>query len=319
MSYHFSMGAINKFTNNYEYPKIANKINKYNCPCCEKDVIFKKGLVKQPHFAHYKSDNPCFYYNKPSESQIHKDAKLLMKTLLDNKKNITIHRSCNYCEQRNCGYKEGFEYDIFDDDYNENTKAVIEYRFDYNNSNKSADVAFLENDKIKCIFEICYKNKTKEENRPEPWFEFNAEELINNINSGIIDDDKDITIECIRNYKCVECIEYDKNENQRLILYYEKIRQEKIERNKNLIKEEETKWRESLKNKEEKRIRKEEEDRIRKEEEIINNEKLRTCKCDIMIKDICVCEKPKYVMIKISNNNLFCEKCNKWKCRCKHS
>ena len=29
MSYHFSMGAINKSTNNYEQPKIAIKSNKY--------------------------------------------------------------------------------------------------------------------------------------------------------------------------------------------------------------------------------------------------------------------------------------------------
>ena len=45
MSYHFSMGAINKHTNNYEYPKIADKKYKYKCPCCEKDVIFKNGKV----------------------------------------------------------------------------------------------------------------------------------------------------------------------------------------------------------------------------------------------------------------------------------
>ena len=43
MSYHFSMGAIN--TNHYEYPRIANKKNKYKCPGCEKDVIFKKGTI----------------------------------------------------------------------------------------------------------------------------------------------------------------------------------------------------------------------------------------------------------------------------------
>jgi hypothetical protein len=41
MSNHFSMGAINKTTNKYEYPRIATKgKNKYKCPCCEKDVIF---------------------------------------------------------------------------------------------------------------------------------------------------------------------------------------------------------------------------------------------------------------------------------------
>jgi hypothetical protein len=318
MSYHFSMGAINKKTNNYEYPQIATKENKYKCPSCDKDVIFKKGKIKKPHFAHHKSDNPCFYYDKPNESQIHKDAKMLMKSLLDNKKNICIHRECNYCQQRHCGISFSCHYDIFDNDYNENSKAVIEYRFEHNGSNKSADVAFLENDKIKCIFEMKYKNKTNDENRPEPWFEFNAEELINNINSGtIIDEYGNITIECIRNFKCDECIIYEEIENQRMILYYENIKQEKIERKKHLIKEEETKWRESLKKKEEERIRKEEEDRIRKEEERINNENLRKCNCGIKINDICVCETPNYKIQRL-NNKLLCEnkKCNKWKCRC---
>jgi len=199
------MGAINKTTNKYEYPKIATKgKNKYKCPCCEKDVIFKKGLIKQPHFAHYKSDNPCYYYDKPNESQIHKDAKLLLKTLLDNKSEICFHRECN-----NCMFEEPtiFEDNISKNDYNENTQAIIEYKFMFNNSNRSADVAFIENDNIKYIFEICYKNKTKEENRPEPWFEINAEELINKINSGeIIDENGNINIKCVRNYKCDMCI-----------------------------------------------------------------------------------------------------------------
>ena len=218
MSYHFSMGAINKHTNNYEYPKIADKKYKYKCPCCEKDVIFKNGKIKQPHFSHYKSDNPCYYYDKPSESQIHKDAKLLMKSLLDNKKQISIDRSCNYCEEINYNFIE----------YNETTKAVIEYKFYHNNSNRSADVALIENENIKYIFEICYKNKTKEENRPEPWIEINAEYLINNINSGeIIDEKGDISIKCIRNYKCVKCVEYEENEYRKKLLYYEKIKRER--------------------------------------------------------------------------------------------
>jgi hypothetical protein len=202
MAYHFSMGAINKDTNNYEYPKIANKKYKYSCPCCEKDVIFKKGTIKQPYFAHYKTDNPCYYYDKPSETQIHKDAKMLMKTLLDNKKNISIHRTCNYCEQRNCYYTKEICYDI-DEDYNENTKAFIEYKFYYNNSNRSADIALIENDKIKYIFEICYKNKTKEENRHEPWVEINAEDLINKINSGEIIDEEGL-FDLYSNYNFLE-------------------------------------------------------------------------------------------------------------------
>ena len=310
MSYHFSMGAINKLTNKYEYPKIATKgKNKYKCPCCEKDVIFKKGLIKQPHFAHYKSDNPCYYYDKPCETQIHKDAKLLLKTLLDNKSEICFHRECN-----NCMFEEPdiIEYKISKNDYNENAKAIIEYKFMFNNSNRSADVAFIENDNIKYIFEICYKNKTKEENRPEPWFEINAEDLINKINSGeIIDEYGNVNIECIRNYKCVECISYEEFENKKIILYYEKLKQEKIENEKlekertnNLIKEQEKKWRETLKQKEEERIRKEEQEKLRQ-----------PCKCGIMVINICKCETPKYEINKLSNN-LFCINCNKWKCRC---
>ena len=237
MSYHFSMGAINKHTNNYEYPKIAEKKYKYKCPCCEKDVIFKNGKIKQPHFSHYKSDNPCYYYDKPSESQIHKDAKLLMKSLLDNKKQISIDRSCNYCEEIN--------YDFID--YNETTKAVIEYKFYHNNSNRSADVALIENENIKYIFEICYKNKTKEENRPEPWIEINAEYLINNINSGeIIDEKGEISIKCIRNYKCVKCVEHEENENRKRMVYYAKRQRLEVER----------KWRETFKQKEECEMRK---------------------------------------------------------------
>jgi hypothetical protein len=134
-----------------------------------------------------------------------------MKSLLDNKKNISIHRSCNYCKQPNYVYLEKIC-------YNENTFAIIEYKFNYNNSSRSADVALMENNIIKYIFEICYKNKTKEENRPEPWIEINATDLINQINSGeIIDKEGNINIKCTRDHKCNECIKYDKliNEKQR--------------------------------------------------------------------------------------------------------
>jgi hypothetical protein len=218
MSNHFSMGAINKNTNSYEYPKIANKINKYKCPYCEEDVIFRNGSINQPHFAHYKSNNPCYYYEKPNESQIHKDAKLLMKTLLDNKSSIFIERDCNYCKKNKdkelFEYTNSYEYIIFSDDYSDNTKTYLEYKFIYNNSVKIADVAVVENDKIKYIFEICHTNNTSENNRPEPWFEIKAEDLINKINSGEnIDEDGNIDIKCIRKYKCESC-KYIEEQNQ---------------------------------------------------------------------------------------------------------
>ena len=226
MAQHFSMGAMNKTTNTYEYPTIADKKNKYECPECKKDVIFKKGTIIRPYFAHKKSNSPCYYYDKPNEAQIHKDAKLLLKSLLDNKKSIYISRDCTNCYhiQLGHGYCESMDIVDFNNDfYNENMKAVIEHRFNYNNSNKSADVALLENNEIKFIFEICYKNKTKEENRPEPWVEINAENLINGMNTGeIIDkDDGTICIKCIRNHKCYHCIEYEEQERERRRTYME--------------------------------------------------------------------------------------------------
>jgi flagellar biosynthesis GTPase FlhF len=197
MSHHFSMGAVNKQTLQYEYPKIASKENKYKCPSCDQDVILRKGKIKKSHYAHKKSENPCYYYDRPSESQIHKDAKMLMKMLLDKKTSMTFCRKCCYCD------KEEPEY-ICDISHNENTKAVIEYRFHYNHSNRSADVALVDEDgNIIYIFEICYKNKTKEENRPEPWFEIDAESFIKYINEN---EENETEIVCKREYKCACCV-----------------------------------------------------------------------------------------------------------------
>ena len=67
MSNHFSMGAINKITNKYEYPRIANKINKYKCPSCEKDVIFK---ILKLFFTRMKKQRSRFCYSTRLEIQL---------------------------------------------------------------------------------------------------------------------------------------------------------------------------------------------------------------------------------------------------------
>ena len=74
---------------------------------------------------------------------------MLMKKILDDKHNIFLNRKCNYCDANNRPFNYSDDYDIFSDEYTENTKAVVEYKFKYNDSNKSADVALIENDKIK--------------------------------------------------------------------------------------------------------------------------------------------------------------------------
>ena len=226
MSHHFSMGAINKLINEYEYPRIAEKGKKYMCPECKKDVNFCKGQIKQPYFAHKKSESSCYYYDKPSESQIHKDAKCLMKMMLTNKTQMEFYNICSECKDKVYGCCE-----LFKNHYENNMEAIIEYKFEYNNSKKSADVALIKENNIVYIFEICYKNKTRESARPEPWVEIKAEDLIRDINNGsLLDDNGILHIECIRDSICNECEEERVKEIIRMKEWFKRLEQERKER-----------------------------------------------------------------------------------------
>ena len=82
MSQLLSLGAINKLSGEYVYPKIANKKDEYICPECNKDLILCQGEIRVHHFRHkVDSVNPCNHYSNPTETQIHKDAKILLKNL----------------------------------------------------------------------------------------------------------------------------------------------------------------------------------------------------------------------------------------------
>mgnify|MGYP005996978135 CR=1 FL=1 len=96
-----NLGGINKTTLKYTLARLADKKNKYKCPDCNKDIILKKGTIKAHHFAHYKDDvHPCNYYSKPSESQIHKDGKMLMKSILEEQRSVSMFRKCTGCNKR---------------------------------------------------------------------------------------------------------------------------------------------------------------------------------------------------------------------------
>lgn len=351
MTSHFFMGAINKETNEYEYPKIASKLNKYKCFSCEKDVIFKKGLIKQAHFAHYKSKTPCMYFDRPSESEIHKEAKLMMKSFLDRKESITIYKKCISCSSKPIQYLN-----IDTSFYSETTNSHIEFKFTHNNSLKSADVALIDDmNNILYIFEICYKNKTKTENRPEPWFEFNAEKLISETNSKInLTIDNRIELFCIREYQCFNCIKRIAEKRKRD--FEEMIRLKKIEDERRKYIE---KWERDVKirNEEHKKMmfercemKKEDELLIQKERKLKLEKELKRMKIEEEIKRLlkqkeeekqeilrkekemyekylnrnaictgckinyCKCDSPNY--IKNEKNRLLCDLCKKYKCRC---
>jgi len=215
------MGAIDILTNTHVYPKMAEKGKNYKCPDCNNPCIFKKGNIKAYHFAH-KAQSNCSFYDKPSEGQIHKEAKRQLCVILNQKKLIHFRR---FCER---GYHEKIPHDAriikIKKYYSETTIAKEEFSFPYNDSIYRADIALIDNNQIKFIIEICDKHKTLEERRPEPWVEIDAEDLLENINNpdsefGDINDPNSILkITCIRHRLCDLCIlsdEYEKEEQKR--------------------------------------------------------------------------------------------------------
>lgn len=237
-----------------------------------------------------------------------------MKSLLDKRQSICIEKYCKSCNTR----------EFYPIEYGINNHAVIEHRFIHNESNKSADVALIcESGEIEYIFEICYRHKTAEEDRPEPWVEIDAESFIADVNTGsIVDEQGGINIQCIRNHTCELC----KN-------HIEKIKEEKRQMTILRIKEEQRRNLEKVRlrqiheEKEAERIRLQQIqlDKEAKERHIeimeqmqLNCELLKMkkeCKCNIAIENLYHCDAPNYEIVKLSNN-LFCTNCNKWKCRC---
>lgn len=185
-------GAINKQTSQYVLPDKGSKSHEYICPDCNKDLILCKGKIRKPYFRHkVDKEDPCTYYTNPSETQIHKDAKLRFKELFETKK-IKVNRECQKCKKT--------EQQSLPNICNK-SKICIEYKFEYNESTKFADVAYLKDGKMTQIYEICQTHKTKENNRPEPWFEFNAGDIIELSKK----EDNYLEINCIRDKYCDEC------------------------------------------------------------------------------------------------------------------
>jgi len=190
------LGAINQTNGLYELPCFASKKNEYLCIDCETPLILRKGEERIYHFAHHKSQEKCNYLYG-GESEIHKSAKLLLKTLLEKNKQILITTMCNSCKKTTT-----YEIPI----YTENTSQIgIEHRFVYDHIQRIADVAYLDNGELVCIFEICHTNKTQHDARPEPWFEIDAYSLLTTIQEN--PEDETIYLTCIRNHKmCDDCI-----------------------------------------------------------------------------------------------------------------
>lgn len=195
-----ALGAINKHTGEYTTPVAAVKGAAYSCPDCAKDLMLCRGEVRAPHFRHFADMNPCTYYSKPTESQIHNDAKLLVKRLFESRVPVTVFQTCAAC-----GGEIETEFEGADD----TTSVRLEYRFTYKEKERVADVAIVSGGAVEpaAIFEIYKTHKTDESARPEPWFELDAPALLTmegNAGPGLV------RIPCIRRVHCDDCREAEK-------------------------------------------------------------------------------------------------------------
>jgi hypothetical protein len=201
---HFEHGAIDKETTKLVDPKYAVKRINYECPDCKRDVFVKKGKIKVAHFSHKKDNNrPCTYFNRnPSFDQQHRNAQLKLKEFLNNKIEIDIHRYC-IC---GCGYNNGTIIPA-----SHIWEGKTEYKFTFNDSRKSADVALVFGTDIEAIFEVVHTHYTRERDRPDPWFEIDAKQI-----NTLASDSKKITLTCLRQLRSPECLKAEEVRNERL-------------------------------------------------------------------------------------------------------
>ena len=167
-----SLGALELESNTYISPADASKDKQYKCIDCNQTAILRKGTIRRPHFAHYSPTNTCSYYSKPSEAQIHKDAKLLMAKLLKERKNIQFTWPCHHCK-----VEEPYAFQDFPSiTYRDGDEVVLEYRD--KEGKWIADVAVVNGGEVRYIIEIKNTHATTTTCRPEPWYEIDANRLI---------------------------------------------------------------------------------------------------------------------------------------------
>jgi hypothetical protein len=191
---HFEHGALN-LEGHLVDPNSALRRTPYTCPDCHRGVRVRKGNERAPHFAHNPDPSrSCTYYDRGATStQKHRNAQFKLKQFLERLKEVDIGRVCP-C---GCGRMSHWGVRRFSD-----TVVKCEYRFRFNDSNKSADVAVLDSKgELVCIFEIVNTHYTREMDRPEPWHEIRADEI-----NAIPSDAKSIALTCIREVLRPECI-----------------------------------------------------------------------------------------------------------------
>lgn len=169
-------GAFDTTLDRYVNPFNAEKGHSFTCVECKQKVILRKGTVRIAHFAHYSPTNTCSYFEHPSESQQHKDAKFKLAGWLRDKYIDEIWWSC----KETSGSYSCSVYDYGTSiDYKEGDEVIVEYRDPY--KKYIADIAIINNNCVRYIFEIFHTHRTISGTRPEPWYEVSTEEILETV------------------------------------------------------------------------------------------------------------------------------------------
>jgi hypothetical protein len=149
-------------------PSGSEKGKSYSCPACGVPVVFKKGAVKVPHFAHLTGTN-C-----SQESIVHKTAKRLVQQMVINWRSGSSSAPVVLRVCRVCG--EHIEQPLPD----KVTSALLEYRL---LGGRIVDVALMSGDQPVAAVEIrvCHAvDDVKSADLPVPFIEVDGVQLLSN-------------------------------------------------------------------------------------------------------------------------------------------
>lgn len=186
---HHAICAIDTLSNKYVFPTQADKSSTYTCPECSKEVIPRKGNVRKHHFAHKASTDPCSYFDRPSESQQHKIAKIAILSHLENGNMIYTTYKCpvSYDKFHICEtYIKLYEDDIIQLEYRDTQNKYV------------ADIAILNKGTPRILIEIYHTHNTTTCTRPEPWYEFSTSDVLDS------SFEKQTHLQCLRNRENVD-------------------------------------------------------------------------------------------------------------------
>lgn len=187
-------GAIRKETGIYELPSQAIRGQEYTCPECLRAVFVKQGNIRIHHFAHKQDQQPCKNYDRTGggETINHKNAKIIIKNIIETKRSFTIEKCCVSCKEINS--------------YNFPVDKVKEVILEAKVENGTADIMASLDDGTRIIIEVCHTNPTS--HREGLWFEFSTAEIQEKYKSG------DIVMSCSRPFRCEKCNEEIKRANE---------------------------------------------------------------------------------------------------------